>query len=52
MKNIDNEERANRGGSWFNSSSFCRASLRSGRTPGYRYGNLGFRCGATVTPLK
>jgi len=43
MKNIDDEECANRGGSWVNASSCCRASSRYGLTPGLRTGALGFR---------
>jgi len=43
VKNIDNEERANRGGSWYFSSPDCRASHRGRRTPDYRYDFLGFR---------
>ena len=38
-----NEERAGRGGSWFSASTDCRASRRSGGTPGYRGIDLGFR---------
>ena len=43
MKNIDNETRALRGGSWNYPSWFCRASLRRGDEPGLRLGTLGFR---------
>ena len=43
MKNIDNEERALRGGSWCDASSYCRASDRDWGTPGYRSFDLGFR---------
>ena len=43
MKNIDNEERANRGGSWDDSSAYCRASDRDWGTPDCRYDHLGFR---------
>ena len=32
-----------RGGSWYNSSNFCRASGRPGLTPGSVYGDIGFR---------
>ena len=43
MKNIDNEERALRGGSWRNVTWNCRASNRSRGTPDYRIDYLGFR---------
>ena len=43
MKNIENEPRAYRGGSWDFSSAFCRASNRYRLTPVYRDGGLGFR---------
>ena len=43
MKNIDNEERAFRGGSWDCASSFCRASNRCWRPPDSRHFYLGFR---------
>ena len=43
MKNIDNEERALRGGSWLGASGNCRASYRCGLGPGYRYVYLGLR---------
>jgi len=57
MKNIDSEERASRGGSWYYEnedrayrggswyydSGLCRASYRDGVEPGYRNVNIGFR---------
>jgi len=43
MKNIENELRALRGGSWSGASSNCRASGRCWFAPGYRSDNLGFR---------
>ena len=43
MKNIDNEERAIRGGSWCLDSGRCRASYRVGYEPGSRLIFLGFR---------
>ena len=43
MKNIDDEMRAFRGGSWHFASSFCRASLRYRYPQGYRCFRLGFR---------
>ena len=43
MKNIDNEERAIRGGSWNFASTYCRASYRLGDTPDGRLIFLGFR---------
>ena len=43
MKNIDDEMRAERGGSWNRASTYCRASSRSRNTPDDRRGGLGFR---------
>jgi len=43
MKNIEDEYRAFRGGSWHYSSADCRASYRHGRPPDARYVTLGFR---------
>ena len=43
MKNIDNEDRAYRGGSWLNASTNCRASNRSRYDPSDRDNGLGFR---------
>jgi len=43
VKNIDNEDRALRGGSWGNVTWNCRASNRSRGTPDYRNYFLGFR---------
>jgi len=43
MKNIDDEECALRGGSWYDSSTDCRASDRGRLTPGRRGDALGFR---------
>jgi len=43
VKNIKNEERAFRGGSWDNAAWNCRASNRSGSEPGDRNINIGFR---------
>ena len=43
MKNIKIEDRAYRGGSWFNSSWSCRASYRFRGGPGYRSIRIGFR---------
>jgi len=41
--NIDNEDRALRGGSWFFAAGFCRASLRFRCGPGGRRIHFGFR---------
>ena len=41
-------DRVGRGGSWGNDAGICRASIRSGITPGYRDGFLGFRLLRTV----
>ena len=35
--------RAYRGGSWSSDAARCRVSYRDRSSPGYRYGNLGFR---------
>ena len=43
MKNIDNELRASRGGSWIYAAWYCRASDRYGLVPGFRNFNIGFR---------
>jgi len=43
VKNIDNEVRAFRGGSWNLGSGNCRASLRFRHTPDRRLVLLGFR---------
>jgi len=43
VKNIDNEVRAFRGGSWLYDSENCRASNRGGLVPGARNFNFGFR---------
>ena len=43
MKNIKIEDRANRGGSWYFTTWFCRASYRYWLVPGDRDDNLGFR---------
>ena len=43
MKNIENEPRAFRGGSWNYDSWFCRASFRVGCGPGIRFIYFGFR---------
>jgi len=43
VKNIENELRAFRGGSWYGVTGFCRASSRSRNTPDDRRGGLGFR---------
>ena len=43
MKNIANEDRAFRGGSWVYASALCRASYRGGLTPDHRGIDLGFR---------
>jgi len=43
VKNIDNEPRALRGGSWSNDSWCCRASFRFRNTPDFRFDFLGFR---------
>ena len=43
MKNIKNEERAYRGGSWCSASGACRASIRYRSEPGYRNVHIGFR---------
>ena len=41
-----------RGGSWIRGASLCRAASRYGLTPGYRYGDLGFRvcCAPSTDP--
>ena len=43
MKNIENEPRAFRGGSWCYATRDCRASYRCGHGPGYRVIYIGFR---------
>jgi len=43
VKNIKNEERAFRGGSWRYSSLNCRAACRYRYVPGCRYFYFGFR---------
>jgi len=43
MKNIENEDRAFRGGSWGRTSIYCRAANRISYEPGYRFVYLGFR---------
>jgi len=43
MKNIDDEECAFRGGSWYGDAAHCRASNRNGNPPDYRSIVLGFR---------
>ena len=43
MKNIDDEDRAFRGGSWCDASSYCRASYRFRYDPSNRNYFLGFR---------
>ena len=43
MKNIDDEVRAIRGGSWFNVSTGCRAFNRYSFVPGSRDDFIGFR---------
>ena len=43
MKNIDDEDRAFRGSSWFDSSADCRASCRFRNVPSRRDYDLGFR---------
>lgn len=35
--------RVNRGGSWYNAAAGCRAAIRLGSEPGFRYSYLGFR---------
>ncbi len=35
--------RVNRGGSWNLGASFCRAAIRNGTAPGYRFNFMGFR---------
>jgi len=40
---VKNEDRAYRGGSWYDASSYCRASFRNWNPPDNRYYNLGFR---------
>lgn len=35
--------RVDRGGSWYNDASYCRVASRNYNSPGFRYGNLGFR---------
>jgi len=41
--NIDNEDRVFRGGSWYLTTWFCRASCRLRLAPSYRVNSLGFR---------
>ena len=43
MKNIENEPRAFRGGSWYYAARYCRASFRYRYVPGYRCIFIGFR---------
>jgi len=43
MKNIENEDRALRGGSWFCATGYCRASSHYRYEPGDRNINFGFR---------
>jgi len=43
MKNIANEDRAFRGGSWISASTYCRASDRYWGGPSGRDYSLGFR---------
>jgi len=43
MKNIDDEDRAFRGGSWNYATGLCHASFRFGFVPGDRDDYLGFR---------
>ena len=43
MKNIENEVRAFRGGSWNRDSGYCRASNRGWYVPGFRCIFFGFR---------
>ena len=43
MKNIEDEYRAFRGGSWVYASALCRASDRGWFTPDRRCRSLGFR---------
>ena len=43
MKNIENEPRAFRGGSWLYASTYCRASNRNRYDPSNRDYILGFR---------
>lgn len=38
------ENRAIRGGSWYDGAGWCRCGYRDGDDPGDRGGNLGFRC--------
>ena len=40
---VSGSNRVYRGGSWDYFARFCRSSCRNYVTPGYRYGNLGFR---------
>lgn len=43
-KNLSSgSSRVNRGGGWNGSAAGCRVAYRSGRSPGHRYGILGFR---------
>jgi formylglycine-generating enzyme required for sulfatase activity len=41
--------RVNRGGSWYNTASYCTASIRTYNTPSYRGRTLGFR--VVLVPL-
>ena len=43
MKNIEDENRALRGGSWIFAARYCRASYRRGYEPGFRSDYVGFR---------
>ena len=43
MKNIENEDRAYRGGSWYYAAGYCRASYRCGSEPDFRDDRLGLR---------
>ena len=40
---VSGSVRVSRGGSWYDSARYCRASYRSASSPGDRFDNLGFR---------
>jgi len=43
MKNIENEDRANHGGSWGNAARYCLAASRIRDVPDGRVDFIGFR---------
>jgi formylglycine-generating enzyme required for sulfatase activity len=49
-EDAETEFRVRRGGSWFNSSGFLRAAVRSAIDPGQRSDDLGFRLARPARP--